>query len=131
MELSTLSKESVLQDELIGSINPDSFFPGVIAPKEERLNFLATFTAENGAELHFEFHCSNSAEARDHIEGLANYFQKDIHFLSISGDKWNVKPDRLKRVFLKRKLELEFMEFEVVNSSFFSVKSDRLEVQGV
>ena len=131
MELSTLSKESVLQDELIGSINPDSFFPGFNVPKEERLNFLATFTAENGAELKFEFHCSNSAEARDHIEGLANYFQKDIHFLSISGDKWNVKPDRLKRVFLKRKLELEFMEFEVVNSSFFSVKSDRLQVQGV
>lgn len=129
MELTKLSNEGVLQQELIGSINDGTFFSEAYSPKEESLNFLATFTAENGAVLNFEFHCSNSAEARDHIESMAKYFQKDMHFLSITGDKWNVKPDRLKRVFLKRKLDFEFMEFEVIDSSFFSVKMDRPQLQ--
>lgn len=129
MELAIISKASVLSEEEIDSINIDSSLPEFNFPKEDQLNYLATFIAENGAELKFEFQCSNSAEASDHIECMAKYFKKDIHFLSISGDKWNIVPDKLIRVFIKRKSELESVELEYIDSSFFSVKKDRLQTQ--
>lgn len=104
---------SVFSYELINSINIDSVLPEGHPTEEERLNFLATFMAENGAELNFEFHCSDSTEARDHIDSLVSCFKKNIYFLNISGENWDMAPDRLKRFMLKRKLELESVEIEV------------------